>query len=478
MKKYNFKKFISIGTFGVCAMFGLSSCNVDTDLNIDPKHPSEIPSANLLAMGMQQEFYYIHTGSVNFNNYRFFTQVWTETLYTQETNYNLITRAQPRNHFQRMYIFALYNFELAKNTLQEEANTDQDVYNNRWATLELSQIAVWENVVDTYGNVPYSQALQPEDIASPAYDDARTIYADLLTRIDAAIAMINTAKSGYTSGDLVYNGNMTKWKKFANSIKLRLAMNLADVDPTTSKQVAKDAIAGGVITSDADSYSLVFPGGTFSNPLYDDMVASGRNDFIPAAPFVNFMNTTDDPRRSAYFTTIGGNYVGGVYGTLNTYANFSHVNPSFHTQTAPAKLLSATEVAFLMAEAAARDNSVGDPATLYTSAVTASMNENGVSAGDASAFLITNPYNASNWQESIGMQSYVALWNSPFASWNFIRRLDYPVLPKPPSTTLDGVPVRMPYSDQEYLVNQANVEAAAVAIGGDDATTKLFWDVN
>jgi len=477
MKIYNLKNLITTTGLVFSALFSLVSCDVNTDLNIDEKRPSSLPSENLLAMGVNQEFYYIHTGSVNFNNYRFFTQMWTEVQYTQETNYNLVTRAQPRAHFNRMYVYALNNFENAKISLTSEANTDSQVLNNKWATLELSQIAVWENVVDTFGNVPYTEALNAVDNKSPKYDDAKAIYVSLLSRIDAAIAKITTTKSGYTTGDLVYKGNMTKWKKFANSLKLRLAINLADVDPSLSKTAAESAVAGGVITSDADSYSLTFDGNTFTNPLYDDLVASGRNDFLPSELIVNFMNTTSDPRRSVYFTPIGGVYKGGVYGTLNNYANFSHVNPSYTTATGPAKLLTATEVAFLTAEAAARGYSVGGTASaLYTAAITASMNENGVSAGDISAFLTANPYDAANWKKSIGNQAYIALWNSPFAAWNFTRRLDYPVLPTPSGSQVGGVPVRMPYSDQEYLVNATNTNAAATAIGGDKATTKLFWD--
>ncbi|WP_370901377.1 SusD/RagB family nutrient-binding outer membrane lipoprotein [Chryseobacterium gossypii] len=475
----NFKKILYTGGV-IASLLMFNSCQDDiTSLNEDPKHPSAVPSGNLLATSMYQGFYYIYTGSVNFNNYRFFVQQWTETIYTQETNYNLITRNQPRNHFRRMYVYTLAPLEQAKQDLPKEINADPEVVDNKWATLEIASVFVWENIVDTYGNVPYKEALQAETIKSPKYDDAKTIYLDLISRLDAAITKIHVEKKGYPE-DLIYKGDMSKWVKLANSIKLRLAINLADVDPATSKAVAESAISGGVLSSSADSYSLKFDGNTFTNPLFDDLVASGRNDFVPSNVIVDPMNTKSDPRRAAYFTQAGGIYKGGTYGTQNSFANNSHVNPIFLAANAPANLLSYTEVLFLKAEAAQRGYNVGGgtAASLYEAAVKASMAENGVSEADANAYISANPYNAANWKQSIGYEGWVAMWNNPFAAWNFTRRLDYPILTAPPSSYIGGIPYRMPYSDQEYVTNNANVSAAASAIGGDKATTKLFWDVN
>ncbi|MFC0426590.1 SusD/RagB family nutrient-binding outer membrane lipoprotein [Chryseobacterium scophthalmum] len=475
----NFKKILYTGGV-VASLLLFNSCQSDiTSLNDDPKHPSSVPSGNMLATSMYQGFYYMYTGSVNFNNYRFFTQQWTETIYTQETNYNLITRNQPRNHFRRMYVYTLAPLEQAKKDLPTEINADPEVVDNKWATLEIASVFTWENIVDTYGNVPYKEALQGETIKSPKYDNAKTIYLDLISRLNIAIAKIHATKEGYPE-DLVYSGDMTKWIKLANSIKLRLAINLADVDPATSKAVAESAISGGVLASATDSYSLKFDGNTFTNPLFDDLVASGRNDYIPSNVMVNPMNTKSDPRRAAYFTQVGGIYKGGVYGTSNSFANNSHVNPTFLTGNAVANLFSYTEVLFLKAEAAQRGYNVGGgtAASLYADAVMASMLENGISATDAATYIAANPYNAGNWKQSIGYEGWIAMWNNPFAAWNFTRRLDNPVLTAPPSSYIGGIPYRMPYSDQEYVTNNANVSSAASAIGGDKATTKLFWDIN
>ncbi|WP_027375611.1 MULTISPECIES: SusD/RagB family nutrient-binding outer membrane lipoprotein [Chryseobacterium] len=472
------KNIIKISLVSACIGLALSSCQSDlTSLNDDPKHPSILPSENLLATGMYQSSYYMDNPSVNFNNYRFFTQQWAETQYPDETQYNLVTRNQPRGHFNRMYVYSINNLKQAKMNLKNEVETD-DIRANKMATLEIEEIFIWENIVDTYGDVPYSEAFRPDEILTPKYDDAKTIYLDLIKRIDAATATIKPAVNGYN--DLVYAGNMTKWKKFANSIKLRLGMNLADVDPALAKTTVESAIAGGVISSDDEAYKFKYDGGTFSNPVFDNLVASNRNDFVPSELTIKTMSALSDPRMDVWFTKVNGVYKGGVFGELNDpYTNYSQLSSYFRSATAPSNLLSYAEVAFLKAEAAARGFAAGGTAVdLYAAAVAESMRENGVSAANAATYIAANPLNIANWKQSIGTQAWIAMFNKGFASWNFTRRLDYPILVNPPKSNLSSVPYRMPYSDQEYVLNGANVKAAGDKIGGDKATTKLFWDKN
>lgn len=465
---------------GAVISLSITSCQSDmTSLNEDPKHPTILPSENLFATALYQSSYYMDNPSVNFNNYRFFTQQWAEVQYPQETQYDLVTRNQPRSHFNRMYVYSLNNIRQAKENLKNEVNTD-DVKANKLATLEIEEIFIWENIVNTYGDVPYSETFKPDEILTPKYDDAKTIYLDLIKRINDVLPTIKASAKGYTTADKIYAGNMTNWVKFANSVKLRLGINLADVDPTLSKSTVESAIAGGVISSNADSYKFAYDGNTFSNPVFDNLVASGRNDFVPSKLVINTMSGLADPRMEAWFTKVGANYVGGVFGDLNDpYADFSHMNDFFRDSKTASNLLSYTEVLFIKAEAAARGFSVGDTApNLYNLAVKNSMDENGVTLANTTTYLAAHPYNAASWKQSIGVQAWIAMFNRGFASWNFTRRLDAPTLVNPPKSNLSGVPVRMPYSDQEYVLNGTNVTAAANKIGGDNATTKLFWDKN
>ena len=473
-------KIIKLALLSVLAAgtFTTTSC-VDESLNEDPKHASVLPSENILGNSLYQYSYYVVNPSVNGNNFNFFVQQWAETTYTDETNYDLVTRNQPRGFFNRMYIYTIGNLKSAKNALATEGN-DPAVQKNKEATLEILEVLAWETTVNTYGDVPYSEAFKgdSERNYNPKYDDAKTIYTDLIKRLDAAIALINTSSKGYTTGDFAYYGNMDGWKKTANAIKLRLGINLADTDAALAKSTIESAVKSGVYTSDADSFKFKFDGGTFSNPVFDNLVASGRNDFVPSELIINTMKASNDPRLKTWFTTVDGEYIGGIFGSLNPFNSNSHLSTEFYLQpNGTEKLVSFTEVNFILAEAAARGFSVGGSAqSFYENAIKASMKESQVSDADATTYLAAHPYDAANWKKSIGVQAWVSLFNRAYAAWNFTRRLDYPVLVNPVNSRTETVPYRMPYSDQEYVLNKANVEAAASAIGGDKVSTKLFWD--
>jgi len=491
------KKIILILGMAVTAL-SITSCERDTTLlNENPKQPETVPSNLMLATAQQQQFYYTASPNVNQNNYIFFTQYFAETTYTDETNYDLVTRNQPRNMFNRFYTRVLKNYSDAEAKLETEAN-DEAVHNNKKALLEIASVSAWEAVVDTYGDVPYSEAFKAPEILSPKYDDAKSIYMDLFDRLDAAVAMIDASAASYSS-DFVYGGDMSKWKKYANTLKLRLAMNLADADAATSKAMAEAAISAGIIASNDDNYAMNFDGSQYKNPFFDDIIDSGRFDYVPTSGVIDYMVSKDDPRIPVWFNPGSkdgdnpGQYVGGSFGDLNPYPNYANpgnnIKPEiddtqgpryFSNATNPVTLLSYAEAKFLQAEAAARGYNVGGTAaTFYAEAILASMDQYNVAADDAVAYLAAVPFDAANWKKSIGQEAYISLFgDQAFASWNFIRRLDYPVLENPENSRLDGVPVRMPYSDQEYVLNPANVAAAASAIGGDEATTKLFWDKN
>ena len=269
--------------------------------------------------------------------------------------------------------------------------------------------------------------------------------------------------------------------KLANSLKLRLGVNLYDVDAALSKTTVESAFAAGVITSNADNFTVTFTPGNFASPLYQTVntVGSGRKDFVAANTLVDAMNASSDPRRSAYFTTVDGDYVGGEYGGSNDFDSFSHVAADLIKETATADLFDASEVSFLLAEAAQRGFSVGGTAVYwYNAALQSSMDYWHVSAADASAYIAANPYNAANWKKSIGQQAWVAMYNRGFEAWNFSRRLDSPVFENPADSVTDDVPVRMTYPAPEQSLNKTNWAQAVTALpGGEDvATARVFWD--
>lgn len=470
----------------------MTSCERDiTALNVDPKHPDTLPSEVFFSTAQYNLFDRMNGANVNQNISRFFTQQWTETTYTDEANYDMVTRQINTSHWNHMYRNVLNAIKLGKEKLEAEALISSEPAhtlankNNRWAQMEIIEIYTWANLVDTYNNIPYSDALKAmpggTGSLSPKYDDAKTIYADLIKRLGDVQSKITVGQNAYS--DYSYNGDMSKWMKLANSIKLRLGINLADVDATLAKTTVESAVQKGVLASNADNFLINYTSGNFASPLYKNVnvVGSGRKDFVAADTFVDFMNENNDPRRSAYFTQIGGAYVGATYGASSAFDNFSHVADDIIKENGVGDLMDYSEVSFLLAEAAQRGFSVGGTAAgFYNQAIQASMDYWKVPTADAAAYIAAHPYNAVNWKQSIGEQSWMAMYNRGYEAWTFNRRLDYPVFEVPEESVLDSMPKRMAYPAPEQSLNQTNWAQAVAALPGkqDVPTTSVFWDIH
>ncbi len=222
------------------------------------------------------------------------------------------------------------------------------------------------------------------------------------------------------------------------------------------------------------------------NPLY-----SSRQDFVASETILNPMTELMDPRRPAFFTTVDDKFVGGKYGFLNTYSAFSHVGDNIIDPTLEGMILDYSEVEFLLAEAVERGFITGSAAEHYNKGVTASilywLDNIGVPAATATtaaAAYLAQPKVAyatagATWKEKIGFQKWLALYNRGWESWVEWRRLDFPKLLPPTGGNAPAglaIPVRMIYPINEQTLNGANRSSAADAIGGDLATTKLWWD--
>lgn len=462
----------------------LASCvdNLD-DYNIDQKRASQVPAGTLFPGAVKSLSNVMTTPNVNTNNYRFYVQHWTSTQYLDEPRYNMTSRSIPQSMFQTLYRDVLADLNDAKRIIQEDASIVPAVKNNQLAQVEIMEVYAWSVLLNTFGDVPYSQALNPE-ITLPAYDDAETVYNDILDRLNSALKLIQVDAAGFGDADLIYKSDMAKWVKFGNSLKLKLALVIADVDPDQAKTLV-EAAAPNVFTSNADNAVFAYlPSPPNNNPISDNLnpARTSREDYVPANTLVDAMNELEDPRRASYFTQRGRKYVGGKYGFTNSFAEFSHVHENIIALDFEALLLDYSEVEFLLAEAVERGFNVGGTAAAhYNAAVTASFDYWG--APGAAAYLTKPEVNyataSGDWKEKIGTQKWIALYNRGFDAWLEWRRLDAPALTPPvvPGQNLT-VPTRLIYPVNEQTLNGANRDAAATAIGGDESSTKLWWDVN
>ncbi|HTE01905.1 MAG TPA: SusD/RagB family nutrient-binding outer membrane lipoprotein [Mucilaginibacter sp.] len=484
----------------------LAACKKDiTQLNVDPKNPANVPSYSLFTNAQRVLANTVSSSSVNLNIFRLIEQQWTETTYLNETNYQLNYRRQPDAIWSALYTGVLGNFQRAKTLIPKDV-PDAAKQKNEIAITDILQVYTYYYLVTTYGNVPYSEA---SDINKPfpKYDDAKTIYYDLLTRLDADIAALDPSGSSFDSADLIYAGDPTAWKKFANTLKLKMGITIADSDNAKAKTTVESAIVGGVFTSNADNalfkYETTPPN---TNPVWVDLVQSQRHDYVGTSEFISLLNPntpSQDPRLPYYFAqNVKSLYAGAPNGSGNgglVYSQYSLpsgplltsgppktaqpksigsiTNPDF-----PGNLLDYAETQFNLAEAASRQYNVlaGTVQSHYNDAITASITYWGGTAAQASAYLLlpnvafaTAPGGSD--LHKIAAQEYLAFYNRGWDAWTTNRRLDYPVLVKPEHAYTE-FPVRFTYPISEQNVNEINYNQASGAIGGDDVTTKLFFD--
>ena len=467
----------------VSLMF-LASCvdNLD-DFNVDQKKASQVPPGTLYTGAVKALTDVMTTPNVNTNNYRFYVQHWTSTQYLDEPRYNMTSRTIPQSMFQTLYRDVLMDLNNAKRLIQENDLMNPDVKDNQLAQVEIMEVYAWSILLNTFGDVPYSQALDL-DISLPAYDDAATVYNDILLRLDSALDLIHLEAEGFGNADVIYDSDMAMWVKFGNSLKLKLAMVIADVNPDQAKSLVEEA-APNVFTSNADNAAFPYlSNAPNNNPVSENInpLRTSREDYVPANTLVDVMNGLEDPRRGRYFTQINGKYKGGQYGFTNSFSELSHVHDDIIALDFESLLLDYVEVEFLLAEAVERGFDVGGTAIEhYNAAVTASFDYWGASG--VAAYLTKPEVNyasaSGDWKQKIGVQKWIALYNRGFDAWLEWRRLDAPALMPPvvPGQSLT-VPTRLIYPVNEQTLNGANRDAAAAAIGGDESSTKLWWDVN
>lgn len=461
--------------------------------NVDKKNPAQVPGESLFTNAQKEMVDYLSNTNVNVNIYKLMAQYWTETTYIDEANYDLITRNISTNVYFRMYLRVLTDLKESSKIIEATPVVDnlKPMQKNKLQINEIMAVYAYAHMVDVFGAIPYTDALDPENV-NPAYDKGEDIYKDLFVRLNAAIAGLDPNADSYGAADLIYDGDAAAWLKFANALKIKLAINIADADNATAKAAIEAAYNKALDSNDDDAKLVYMTASPNYNQLYADLVASGRKDFVPANTIVDAMDALADPRMDAFFTdkldtsTVDGveklAYVGGTYGYPNSYSQCSHIGSVIETPEFPGFLMTYAEQCFYLAEAAERGYSVGKTAEQwYNEGITASFDAWDVAG--AAAYLakpeVAYTTAAGTWRQKIGVQSWIANYTRGDVAYNSWRRLDYPILNLPQdAVTYADIPLRFTFPVNEQTLNPAEYEAAAALIGGDLITTKIFWDKN
>jgi len=379
---------------------------------------------------------------------------------------------------------------------------------------QVLRVVMYHRLTDLYGDVPYSEAGKGfiEGITKPKYDRQSEIYADMLAKLEAAAQGLNASASTDVPGDLMYSGDADKWRKFANSLMLRLGMRLVKVDPAMAQSWAQKAIAGGTMESNDDiAYVPHNDGSGWRNG--NGQVFSADGNPRMSKTFVDWMVDHGDPRLYIYGMTrvAGADPVGMPNGKVAGGSDADHgiendpswvscdtgatpcgmdvymvPNTFIKGQDDPMFFMTYAEVEFLKAEAAIRGWHSGDPATHYENGVRAAMEylvmydaNAAIPSADIDAYLAANPYDAANGMEQVNTQLWAAVLLNEYEAFANWRRTGYPMLTPvnyPGNRTGGTIPRRLRYREAEEVYNKEAYDAAIQAQGPDLLTTRVWWD--
>jgi hypothetical protein len=501
------KKYILI----IAAFFtaGISGCKKDyLSLEVNPNTPS-VTTPQLALSGALNG-----SASIIQNDYLTYG-VWDGYL-TTSGNYvpnTTINQYQLTNTSANASWNDWYSNLANYNNLQKTASADKSLANYQ-AICMIMKAYGFQALVDDYNDVPYSQAFQPSTILFPVYDKGPAIYEDLGKQLDAAIALINANPTAASPGvaDIVFGGNMTSWKKYANSLKLRLAIRVSSKSPS-------DPLIADLATTSAEGY-LDGTTQALSNPGYQDVSGkqnpfyanfgldvngneAGNHVYYRANAFtVNTLTSFGDPRLTGPYyaltlangapatdppTVIHGNVFGDTKTTNLGNANNSGIGAIAVSSAQSQPVFSGAESLFLQAEALNDGFNIGGNAATpttaqaaYEAAITASFVASGLTATQAATYYGQATANvgwaaSTNKEQAIITQKWISLFVFfNFEAWNEYRRTGFPNLPSSidPAAISTTLPTRVLYPLSELSTNPTNLgKEGTISI----FTSKIFW---
>lgn len=416
-------------------------------------------------------------------------------------------------YWARTYERLIGGISATNNAIDNSEFIDDAEKDRMRAVVNIWRVMLMHRLTDMFGDIPYSEAgLALSGNFSPAYDSQQDIYNDMFVQLANAASTLSSATgtSAFGTSDMVYQGDYNKWYRLANSLRLRLALRISNVDPGKAQTEAAAALQGDLIDDNSQSCQVIH---TYDGTAVDtddaqwSPTANGTNAYIAigwhtvhaSSAMINLMkfrsNTADgqlypehDPRIPAYFRPVDGSnpatYVGAVLGEdhfANVVATTSDLNgDAYFSLGQDALMLGADEVAFLKAEAVLKGWASGNAKDLYTDGVTKSLEYIGVLNNATPEFwtALSNAYDAaSDKLEPVVTQRWIALMSNGFEAWSLIRRTGYPNFVAGQDIAAGKAPAnRTVYPNSEYNTNNANVTAAAGSIGGDKSTISVWWD--
>jgi len=461
-------------TFSTIVMFGCSKSIDDFgDMNINP-NSTPIPVTKALLTNVLADI----GGTAASVTPGLYCQYFAQTQYPDASTYT-----PPITDFDGYYYGSLYDLQNIINVNSDPKYKSVAMANgsnaNQIAIARILKAYYFWIVTDLWGDVPYSQALLGN--SDIAYDKQSTIYPALIAELKAAVGQFDVGTP--ILGDIIYNGNTANWKKFANSLRMLMALRLSKVDPTNGKAQFAEALAtGSFIDASADNFKVTYPGGNFSNPFYN--MYNGRKDQGVSSFLTNMQKTNIDPRDVVF----GSSSVGVPYGlTRDLATSFINANPTWayilaatkRATTSSVIVVSSAQLKLARAEAAQLGWTSESASALYAAGIKENMTDWGVfNQATYDAYMLKVALNGTNNLKNINTEYYLAVYPNGIEGYSNWRRSGYPVLtPTPYATNVSKqIPRRYMYGAREVSTNSKNVTAAGAAYSDNSADGRVWWD--
>jgi hypothetical protein len=481
-----------------CILLPLSSCDKDFgELNTDPQAATSLDSKFLLNYAINR------TGSSRYESWRgnlIYTSQWAQHLSGSWSpdNYNTTNEDWLAAYWNEAYGTYMRNFQ---NIIDRGEGTNVE------AMAKIFKVLVMQRVTDMYGDIPYSEAFQGGNFPQPGYDTQEAIYGFFVAELRQAIAQLAPGNGEEVGNfDPLYAGDIDSWKRFGNSLLLRVGMRMSEVNPAVAQEVVSEAISGGILTEIAvmhfDASQNGGPVSSGIGSVFNDFGVGGGG-FAFSDEYLTRLQAANDPRLSVMalqYNSDGSEnsavtpaeYLGKANGAdIATIYDFAMPNHDvMAAYDSPIIFYSVAEAQFNLAEAITRGWASGSAQDAYEAGVRAACKHLAeyprstlITDGQIDALLLegTVAWDAANAMELINTQKWLALLFDGFEAYSNFRRTGIPALtPGLTAGETGGThPKRMRYPISEDLTNRTNYDAAVSRLsGGDVITTPVWWDVN
>jgi len=399
------------------------------------------------------------------------------------------------------YIFKTSVFDYSWNTYYPILNNVKDMRaaakRDKQPNEEAVSLVLWawlyENLLDTYGDLPYDQALQgyPNFQLQNQFNRQDYVYQDLVNKLDTANNLFNTAVTLESGSDYLYTATDTtggyktiKWKKLANTLRLRLLMRVASKSSDARAQIniiLSNPTKYPLMASNAETATLRYSGvAPFVNPYATARTIDWNGSRSMTQFFINNLKSWNDPRMPIWCTTTSGQYVGLPSGFARSETDSIAAIPASTLTTGLAssslmgQIMQYAELQFIIAEAIQKGYTQGNAQTYYEAGVKAAIEYWGATM--PSDFLTRPGVKYDGTLQQLMLQKYYGLFFNDMQQWAEIRRTGFPVLPRGDATVGKTYPTRLQYPLLLQTANAANYKQAVINMGGDSTTTKLWWE--